>query len=112
MIPLNSDFTRSLFKFGSCLLLFITLVLFKIVLIVSSFFKISILFFKMPKASLFFGLYVDIKGVMFSSFFSWTLNKSSLGISTALVTLLFAVDTFFQLRLVLLNGYRVWIYLK
>ena len=85
MIPLNSDFTRGLFKFGSCLLLFITSVLFKIVLIVSSFFKISILFFKMPNASLFFGLYVDIKGVMFSSFFSWTLNKSSLGISKALV---------------------------
>ena len=84
LISLNLDFTRSLFKFGSCLLLFITLVLFKIV-IVSSFFKISMLFFKMPKASLFFGLYVDIKGVMFSSFFSWTLNKSSLGISKALV---------------------------
>ena len=39
----------------------------------------------MPKASIFFGFYVDIKGVMFSSFFSWTLNKSSLGISKALV---------------------------
>ena len=85
MISLNSDFTRSLFKFGSCLLLFITLVLFKFILIVSLFFKISILFFRMPKASLFFGLYVDIKGVMFSLFFSWTLNKSSLGISKALV---------------------------
>ena len=66
-------------------MLFITLVLFEIVLTVSSFFKISILFFKMPKASLFFGLYVAIKGVMFSSFFSWTLNKSSLGISKPLV---------------------------
>ena len=32
-----------------------------------------------------FGLYVDIKVVMFSSFFSCTLNKSSLGISKALV---------------------------
>ena len=39
----------------------------------------------MPKASLFFGLYVDIKGVMFSSLFSWTLNQSSLGISKDLV---------------------------
>ena len=71
LIPLNSNFTSSLFKFGSCLLLFITLVLFKIVLTVSLFFKISISVFKMPKASLFFGLYVDIKGVMFFSFFSW-----------------------------------------
>ena len=117
MISLNSDFTRSLFKFGSSLLHFITLVLFKIVLIVSSFFKISILlvFFKMQKASLFFGLYVDIKGVMFSSFFSWTLNKSSLGISKALVIPDFIICSgFFQLRLrlVLLNEYRVWIYLK
>ena len=58
--------------------------MFKIVLVVSSFFKVSILFFEMPKASLFFGLYVDIKGVMFP-FFSWTRNKSSLGISKALV---------------------------
>ena len=38
----------------------------------------------MPKASLFFGLYVDIKDVNFSSFFSWTL-KFSLGMSKALV---------------------------
>ena len=85
MVPLNSDFTRRLFKFGSCLLLFFTLVLFKIVPIVSSFFKISILFFKMPKASLFFELYADIKMLCFTSFFSWTLNKSSLGIFKALV---------------------------
>ena len=62
-----------------------TIVLFKFFFIVSSSFKMSILFFKMPKTSLFFGLYVEIKGFMLYSFFSWTPNKSFLCISDFII---------------------------
>ena len=70
-------------RFGSWRLPFMNLVFFIILFIVLSCLKIFIFAFNIPNTSLFFGLYVEINGVMFISTSLCVFNKVFLGISIA-----------------------------
>ena len=65
LFSLTSDFIKMRLRFGSWRLPLMNLVFFIILFIVLSFLKIFIFSFNIPNTSLFFGLYVEINGVMF-----------------------------------------------
>ena len=67
-------------RFGSWRLTFMNSVFFIILLIVSSCLKIFIFAINIPNTSLFFGLYVEINGVLFIPTSLYVLNKVFLGI--------------------------------
>ena len=67
LFSLNSDFIKMRLRFGSWRLPFMNFVFFIILFIVLSCLKIFIFAFNIPNTSLFFGLYVEINGVMFIS---------------------------------------------
>ena len=83
LFSLNSDFIKMRLRFGSWRLPFMNLVFFIILFIVLSCLKIFIFAFNIPNTSLFFGLYVEINGVMFISTSLCVFNKVFLGISIA-----------------------------
>ena len=71
------------FRFGSWRLPFMNLVFFIILFIVSSCLKIFIFALNIQNTSLFFGLYVEINGVMFIPTSLCVFNKVFLGILIA-----------------------------
>ena len=80
---INSDFVRRRLRFGSCLLHFTIFVPLKIFDMVSSKVRTSMLFLIIPNTSLFFGLWVEIKGSISSGSLLLTSKSLSLGIDIA-----------------------------
>ena len=80
---LNTDFVNMRFRFGSCHLHLTILVSLNIFDMVSSVFRISMLFLIIPNTSLFFGLCVEIKGNISSVSLLFTSRSLALGIDIA-----------------------------